>query len=592
MRISRITIQNFANFSDLDVSIGENIVIVGENKIGKSNLVFALRLILDPSLSERDRTLTLDHFWDGLGEDKLGETVEIAIELTDYDGDARLVAHLGDCIVEVGPPMVSRITYRFQPKEDLEGEPDSLADYEYIIFGGTDPNNSVGAGFRRMVPLEVIDALRDAEKDLSSWRNSPLRPLIEALGTSLDDDARREIESEIKEAQTELTERDEVKEVAERIEGRLVTIVGDQHATSLQLGLSETKADSLLRALRLFIDNGSRGMSEASLGTANLIFFALKSLELDLLAADQERDHTFLAVEEPEAHLHPHIQRLVFRYFLQSELAAEEQPRAVSTILTTHSPHIASVAPPESIVLLKSDGESTVAFSTADADLGAEDLADLKRYIDVTRGELYFARGIIFVEGDAERFLLPAFAEELGIDLDELGITIASVSGTNFTPYAKLVGPDGLNVPSAFLTDLDPVEGKSPRAVNRLKGLLAVLAPDEDTDVDDPDLFALGEDHGIFVNDNTLEPVLFEMGLEEEMQEILLEELPRLSAASKTRIQEWVDDPGELDAERLIAFIERVGKGRFAQKLASEVTAATCPAYIREALEFIRDELA
>lgn len=51
MRISRITIKNFRNFSDLDITLGEHAVIVGENKIGKSNLLYALRLILDPSLS-------------------------------------------------------------------------------------------------------------------------------------------------------------------------------------------------------------------------------------------------------------------------------------------------------------------------------------------------------------------------------------------------------------------------------------------------------------------------------------------------------------------------------------------------------------
>lgn len=73
MRISRINISNFANFSDIDVETGESIVIVGENKVGKSNFVRALQLILDPGLSERDRQLGLEHFWDGLGEDKLGE---------------------------------------------------------------------------------------------------------------------------------------------------------------------------------------------------------------------------------------------------------------------------------------------------------------------------------------------------------------------------------------------------------------------------------------------------------------------------------------------------------------------------------------
>ena len=83
----------------------------------------------------------------------------------------------------LGPPMVARLTYRFQPKANLGRDPESLADYEYIVFGGDDPEMSVAPSLRRMLPLDVQVALRDAEKDLSSWRNSPLRPLIEELAT-------------------------------------------------------------------------------------------------------------------------------------------------------------------------------------------------------------------------------------------------------------------------------------------------------------------------------------------------------------------------------------------------------------------------
>jgi putative ATP-dependent endonuclease of OLD family len=314
VRISRIKITNFANFSGLDVETGDSIVIVGENKVGKSNFVRALQLILDPGLSERDRQLGFEHFWDGLGEDKLGETVEISVELTDFTDDPRLMAHLGDCVVDPGPPMVARLTYRFQPKANLGRDPESLADYEYIIFGGDDPEMSIGSSLRRMLPLDVQVALRDAEKDLASWRNSPLRPLIEQLATSLDEDARDEIQQLVSEAQADLVGRAEVVATAQRIGERLIAIAGEQHAVPLTLGLAPTRVDALLRSLRLLIDNGARGIGDASLGTANLIFLALKSLELDRLVIDGERDHTFFVVEEPEAHLHPHVQRLVYLF--------------------------------------------------------------------------------------------------------------------------------------------------------------------------------------------------------------------------------------------------------------------------------------
>lgn len=594
MRISRIEIENFRNFRHLDVAIAAHAVIVGENKIGKSNLLYALRLLLDPSLPDSARQLKGEDFWDGLPRPLTkDDVIKVSLEFADFEDDDRFLAVLGEFLIS-SEPMVARLSYVFGPSGVEDDEPLKESDYDFFIYGGDKPESRISSEFRRRLPMDLLAALRDAEGDLANWRRSPLRPLLDEVSTLIDRSALEAIAKDISDATEAVTETAEIGELAERITNRMSDMVGEANAMETTLGFSPTEPDRLLRALRLFIDDGKRGVGDASLGSANILYLALKWLELEQLVEKGKRDHTFLAIEEPEAHLHPHLQRLVYRDFLrrrehqEGNDATEEVRPATSVLMTTHSPHIVSVSPLNSIVLLRkaADGESSEAVSAANLELDESEREDIERYLDVTRGEMLFAKGALLVEGEAEMYVIPALAKLRGQDFDELGITVCSVAGTNFAPYVKLLGPNGLNIPFAVITDLDPMEDGKKLGEKRILDLLPLLVSEKKLNGKKPaELLSMAPSVGLFVNEHTFEVDLFKCGRVRSMCKTLVE--LGESQAARDRAEAWRKAPEKLDVPRFLGDIERIGKGRFAQRLASNMTKNNCPEYIKEAINHV-----
>lgn len=100
--------------------------------------------------------------------------------------------------------------------------------------------------------------------------------------------------------------------------------------------------------------------------------------------------------------------------------------------------------------------------------LAPNDYAFLERFLDATKANLFFARGVIIVEGDAENILLPMIARLIGRDLARHGVSVVNVGGTGLGRYGRIfqrraADEQGLlNVPVACMTDMDVMPDCAP----------------------------------------------------------------------------------------------------------------------------------
>ncbi len=504
MHISKLSIRNFRNFRNASLCFQKGVnTIIGENGSGKTNLLYALRLLIDENLPRRTYFNETD-FNRSIGIWK-GHWIIIQIQLDELDADEELQAiamhkagHVDEFDTTKGTVLLCcrpresmrKQLYEFSqlPKRKKEGLEEILSkitlndyeityrgrnnvdfsdddvyrkyvgDFEKIVFPNPDDESSDIYGVRlsnfsisNEVSCTFVKALRDVEEDLKSYRNNPLLNLLRGKEKYISVAKKEDIEKKVETLNNDISSLDEVKNISTGISESIKEAVGETYAPNISIQ-SELPSDmeKLLQSLKMWVgdpdEEGYQGrIWELSLGGANLIYLSLKLLEYEKVKA-LERVANFLLIEEPEAHIHTHIQKTLFQRL---------DKRNTQVIISTHSTHISSVSQISSVNILSRAKQSAWVFNPSNG-LKKNEISRVERYLDAVRSTLLFAKGVILVEGDAEQILIPELVKAVyGVALDEIGISLINIGSTGFENIARLFDELRIKKRCSIVTDLD-----------------------------------------------------------------------------------------------------------------------------------------
>ena len=491
MYISEIRIENFRLFGAADAAFQLHLnpgltALVGENDAGKTALIDALRFVLGTRDQDSMRLELSDFHQPLIGDrarDILVRLVFSGLTASDRRAFAEYLTY-GDTAASETVLILNWVAKR----TDTDGAIRRFMPVEWRTSDRAD-GPLMDAGARFLLQATYLRPLRDAERAMSAGRGSRLSQILQHtkeikeygeefdLATNPTPDPR---------SLSLLGLGDYANHLIENSHGVEVTRnkLNDQYLRPLSFNgdilnarvrISGNRDDSIrLRQLleKLEVGLGSITLGELShlrgLGSNNLLFMAGELL----LMSSESDGFPLLLVEEPEAHLHPQRQ-LRLMSFLQDQ-AAKPRPdgQSIQIIVTTHSPNLASEVSLDNLTLICAGRGYPMAKGKTK--LTNSDYRFLQRFLDVTKANLFFARGVVIVEGDAEAILLPVIARLIGRDFGNYGVSVVNVGGVGLGRYGRIFmrnEPDidgEINIPISCVTDMDVMPDCAPVILKKI----------------------------------------------------------------------------------------------------------------------------
>ena len=453
MYISSVSIENFRAFKEKTVfhfNPGVT-VLIGENDCGKSTVIDAIRYVLGTTDQSWQRVELSDYHQENTDN-------EIHITITFSNLTVREKAAFLECLTYTKDEEILIINWSAKYMTNVNPHRTFVS----VNCGRNADVAAPSAEARELLRVTYLKPLRDAQAQMRSGRGSRLAQILSSIPdlnfgereykegidiTSLSLAGIFDLSNQL------LAEHKVIKAVNKGIGDILNTeLMLNNDAVKTQITVAgdgntdEKKIYSLLEKLDLNIQKDSvSNYGNVGLGTSNLMSMACEML----LNQDNNELSTFMLIEEPEAHIHAQRQ---LKLIQSMQKKGENQ----QVIMTTHSPLLASVVELNNLLLI----QNRKAFSMREGKtmLDPYDYKFLERYLDATKANLFFAKGVIIVEGPGEALLLPTLAQLLNRNLTDYGISIVDVKSTGLRRYARIFQRkegDEINIPVSCITDRD-----------------------------------------------------------------------------------------------------------------------------------------